>query len=173
MVIRVDQRPRRARGLELLLGQSANRLHGDVAGVPEGAGVEHALEHAEALPDQLPRLELKVGGGRGALGLHGSMLLVRVHGVAAPIKRVRRSAMRSSESAPDRRSQCIASQRAAYIFQDHRNLVVGHTAPLSSLSRLTTASISLTLLGGGDNRRPGDEGTSRKRQQAGTQGSDR
>ena len=106
MVIRVDQRPRRARGLELLLGQSANRLHGDVAGVPEGAGVEHALEHAEALPDQLPRLELKVGGGRGALGLHGSMLLVRVHGVAAPIKRVRRSAMRSSESAPDRRSQC-------------------------------------------------------------------
>ena len=50
--------------------------------MPEGAGVEHALEHAEALPDQLPRLELEVGGGQGVIGLRGSMLLVRVPGVA-------------------------------------------------------------------------------------------
>ena len=31
--------------------------------MPEGAGVEHALEHAEALPDQLLAAEVREGEG--------------------------------------------------------------------------------------------------------------
>ena len=88
MMIRVDQRPRRAGGRELLLGQFANRPHGDLAGMPDGAGVEHALEHAEAFLDQLPPLATEAGNRRGASGTHPSILLVLVRGVAAPTKRM-------------------------------------------------------------------------------------
>ena len=86
-MIRVDQRPRRAGGRELLRGQLADRLHGDVAGVPECAGIEHALEHAESFLDQLPRLAVKAGGRRGDRDTHTFISPVRVSGVAGPADR--------------------------------------------------------------------------------------
>ena len=81
---RIDQRPRRPGRLELLVRQSAHRRHGHVAGMPQGARVEHVLENAIALIDQLLRLAVEVDGGRGANGTHTAMLLVRGRGVAAP-----------------------------------------------------------------------------------------